>query len=295
MITYKKFTNNLNRVSFVLPALLLIGFFTGYPLVFSIINSFKKYRLNQPDAIRFIGFDNYITVFKDPLFLAALLRSIGLTVVIVGIQLIIGLFIAVILSRSFRGHGIIRSIIVLPIATTPVVVGLTWKFMFMTPSIGIINHLLDKIGISGPIWLADPLWSLIAIIIMDVWNWTPFMVIILLAGILNQPKDIYEAALVDGANNFKVTTKITIPLLKKVMGVILLIRIADSFRMFDQIWMLTEGGPGTSTQTLAVLTYQAAFNYSNLGRASAISMVMLVILITFLIIMLKKIDLLEDS
>jgi len=288
-----KLLKNINKILFIAPALLLIVFLTMYPLVFSIVNSFRKYKLTQLDKVKFIGLDNYINILKDKVFLTALLRSILLTVIIIGIELLFGILIAIILSRSFKGHGIIRSILVLPLAVIPVVVGLTWKFMFL-PEIGVINYILGLMGITGPIWLADPIWSLVAVIIMDVWQWTPFMVIIILAGILSQPKEVYEAALVDGANTVSVTTKITIPLLKKVLGVVLLIRTADVFRTFDQIWMLTQGGPGTSTQTLAVITYQTAFNYSDLGKASAMSMIMLIILVVFVILMLKKVDLLGD-
>lgn len=286
--------NYLNKFVFVLPSIILISGFTLYPLIFAFINSFKRYKLTQPNNIKFIGFENYIEIFKQKEFIEALIRTIGLTMLLVIVELLIGIIIAIVLSDSFKGHGIIRSILILPIAATPVIVGLTWKLMY-DPRVGVINYLLNIIGIKGPLWLAYSNWALLAVIVMDVWQWTPFMVIILLAGILGQPKDLFEAALVDGANRYRVITKITIPLLKKVMGVAILIRASDVFRLFDQIWMLTRGGPGTATETLTVHIYRTGFSYFEIGKASAMSFIMLIIMMIFIIFAIKKINLLEET
>lgn len=276
-----------------MPALLLVIAFTLYPLGFSLLNSFKKFKLTAPNLTKYIGLQNYIDAFKNTEFVEALIRTLALTVIIVTIQLFLGIVFALILSKSFKGHGIVRSILILPLAATPIVVGLTWKLMF-DPRVGVINYILSLIGIDGPIWLANTDTALLGIIIMQVWQWTPFIVVILLAGILGQDKGIHEAALVDGATNMQTIFKITLPLLNRVIGVAVLIRASDAFRLFDQVWMLTKGGPGTSTETLTVSIYRASFNYFDIGRASAYSFIMLIIMMIFFIFTVKRINLLEE-
>jgi multiple sugar transport system permease protein len=290
----KKYKESFGRFLFLLPALLFVVFLTLYPLLFALFNSFRKYKLTQLSDVKFIGFNNYIKILTDRVFLEALVRTISLAAILVILELIIGLFIAIILSKSFRGHGLVRSILVLPIAATPVIVGLTMRLIFDT-RIGVANYLLSLINITGPSWLFDKYWSLVAIIIMDVWQWTPFLVIILLAGILSQPKELNEAAIVDGANTFQVATKVTIPLLKKVMGVGILIRVTDTLNLFDQVWVLTKGGPGTATETTTIHIYKTGFSFFDFGKANAMSFIMLIIMMVFVLVIVKKIDLLGEE
>lgn len=283
-----------SKLVFVLPAMILVLSFTIYPIISLFINSFKRYKLSDLSNIKFIGLENYFQIFKDVVFLQSLLTTISLTIVAVLIELGIGMVIAIILSKSFRGNGVIRSLLVLPIAATPIVVGLTWK-LIIEPRIGVINYFLDKIFGNSPVWLGSQFFSLLTVVSMDVWQWTPFIIIILLAGILGQDKNIYEAALVDGANNFQTATKITIPLLKNVIAIAVLLRATDVFRLFDQVWVLTNGGPGTSTTTLSIYIYKTAFRFFNMGQASAASIIMMLILMVVVIIIIKKIRILEDK
>jgi multiple sugar transport system permease protein len=262
--------------------------------MFTTFNSFKHYKLSAPDKTEFVGFENYIEIFKEKVFVEALIRTIGLTAVVVTIELGLGLIIAIFLSRGFKGHGIIRSLLVLPLAVTPIVNGLNMRLLF-DARVGIVKHLFNVLHITSPdAMLANPAWALGIIVITDVWKYTPFMIIILLAGILGHPKELYEAALVDGANMFQVYTKISIPLLKRVMGVALLIRLTDAFRIFDQVYALTEGGPGTSTETLTIHIYREGFRYLNIGTASTMSLVMSIFLMIFVLFMIKKINLLGE-
>ncbi|MHB8277323.1 MAG: carbohydrate ABC transporter permease [Candidatus Humimicrobiaceae bacterium] len=283
-----------SKLVFVLPAMILVLSFTIYPIISLIINSFKHYKISDPGNIKFIGLENYFQILKDKVFLQSLLTTISLTIVAVLIELGIGMVIAIILSKSFRGNGAIRSLLVLPIAATPIVVGLTWK-LIIEPRIGVLNYFLDKIFGKSPVWLGSQFLSLLTVVSMDVWQWTPFIIIILLAGILGQDKNIYEAALVDGANNFQTATKITIPLLKNVIAIAVLIRATDVFRLFDQVWVLTNGGPGTSTTTLSIYIYKTAFRFFNIGQASSASVIMMIILMTVVIIIIKKVRILEDK
>jgi multiple sugar transport system permease protein len=284
----------LNRFLFILPAVLLIGSIVISSIFFTISNSFKRYKLTAPDEIEFVGFENYGKVFKEKTFVEALIRTIGITIAVVTIELGIGLIIALFLSRRFKGHGILRSLLVLPLAVTPIVNGLNMRLLF-DARIGIVKYFFNALHIPSPdAMLANPTWALGIIIATDVWKFTPFMIIILLAGLLGQEKELYEAALVDGANMFQVYIKIAIPLLKRVMGVALLIRLTDAFRIFDQVYALTEGGPGTSTETLTIHIYREGFRYLNIGTASTMSLVMSIFLMTFVFIMIRRINLLGE-
>jgi len=293
MIT-RKSKLKITKVLFLLPALSIFMGVMVYPLIFALFNSFRKYKLTQLTNVRFVGFDNYVKVLTDHVFLEAILRTVLLAIVLVSVELAIALFLAVILSKTFRGHGLVRSVLVLPIAATPVVVGLTMRLIF-DARIGVTNYLLSLIGISGPMWLFDEFWSLASIVLMDIWQWTPFLVIVLLAGILSQPKELHEVALVDGASSFQITMKITIPLLKRVMGVGVLIRSTDTLNLFDQIWMLTKGGPGTATETTSVHIYKAGFRFFNFGIANAMSWIMFLIMMVVVLVIVKRINLLGDD
>jgi len=286
--------NFFKRLLFILPAVILIGSIVVSSILFTTSNSLRSYKLTAPDKTEFVGFKNYIEVFKEKTFVEALIRTIGLTATVVGLELGIGLVIAIFLSRSFKGHGVVRSLLVLPLAVTPIVNGLNMRLLF-DARIGIVKFIFNILHIPSPdAMLADPTWALGIIVLTDVWKYSPFMIIILLAGILGQSRELYEAALVDGANMFKVYTKITIPLLRRVMGVALLIRLTDAFRIFDQVYALTEGGPGTSTETLTIHIYREGFRYLNIGTASTMSLVMSLFLMTFVLVMIRRINLLGE-
>jgi multiple sugar transport system permease protein len=290
----QKKKNFFQRFLFILPAVLLIGSIVISSILYTTFNSFKHYKLTAPDKTEFVGFENYVEIFKEKVFVEALVRTIGLTAAVVTIELGLGLIIALFLSRSFKGHRIVRSLLILPLAVTPIVNGLNMRLLF-DARVGIVKYMFNVLHIPSPdAMLANPMWALGIIVITDVWKYTPFMIIIMLAGILGQPKAIYEAALVDGANMFQVYTKISIPLLKRVMGVALLIRLTDAFRIFDQVYALTEGGPGTSTETLTIHIYREGFRYLNIGTASTMSLVMSVFLMIFVLIMIRRINLLGE-
>jgi multiple sugar transport system permease protein len=201
-------------------------------------------------------------------------------VVTIGLQLVLGMGIALLLQRQVVAQGLIRTALLLPMMTTPVVVGLIWRFMF-NPTQGIVNYLLGLIGIPGPNWLGGLQTGLLSVMIADIWEWTPFMVLILLAALQTLPQEPYEAAAIDGASTWQTFLHITLPLLRPTIVVAVLLRAIDSFKTFDLVYVMTNGGPGTSTETLSFYTYKWGFKFFQMGYASALSFVMLIMVIIF--------------
>jgi multiple sugar transport system permease protein len=216
-------------------------------------------------------------------------NSVGLTLYQVGVtvigQLILGMMMALLLYRQFKGVKLLRSLYLIPMMTTPIVVGLVWRMLFNT-EMGFINYFLSLINIQGPNWLGDPLYAMPAVIITDWWLSTPFVAIILLAGLQSISQEPYEAARIDGANNFQIFWYITLPLLKPIIWLALLFRIMDAIKRFDTIYVMTAGGPGNSTETLNLHAYFHAFQFLNIGYSSALSslMFMIILLLSFFIL-----------
>jgi multiple sugar transport system permease protein len=196
------------------------------------------------------------------------------------VQLLLGMGIALLLQRQVIARGLLRTALLLPMMTTPVVVGLIWRFMY-NPTQGILNYLLGQVGLPTPNWLGSLQTGFIAVMIADIWEWTPFMVLILLAALQTLPQEPFEAAAIDGASAWQAFLHITLPLLRPTIVVAVLIRAIDSFKTFDLVYVLTNGGPGTSTETLSFYTYKWGFKFFQMGYASALSFVMLIMVIIF--------------
>jgi len=252
---------------FVIPALILLSLVTVYPLVYVFYLSLYR-RLLIFDISRFVGFENYLFLFRDDRFWNALKNTIYFTVTSVSLELLLGLFIAILLNRTFRFKGMMRAIILIPWAIPTVVSAKMWEWMYNT-DFGVLNYLLGmKIN-----WLGSPFWAMNAAIFMDVWKTTPFVTILLMAGLQVIPQEIYRAARVDGAGIFAIFRKITLPLLKPVILVVLLFRTLDAFRVFDAIYVLTGGGPANTTETLSIYAYKVLFQTLQFGYGSALSVV----------------------
>jgi len=193
---------------------------------------------------------------------------------------------ALCLSKKIAGQSIIRTLFLIPLMLVPVVVAMVWKMLYH-PSYGVINYLLSEVSFARINWLADKSVALYSVIITDIWEWTPLMFLILLSGILSLPEDPFEAAEIDGASKTQLFLYITLPLLKSIIAVALLIRVIDAFKLFDIIWVLTQGGPGISTETLSYYTYLKGFKHFDMGYAAALSFVLLGIVILMTTLFLK--------
>lgn len=252
---------------FVLPALLLLAAVTLYPLLYVFYLSLHR-RLLIFDISRFAGLGNYLFLFRDPRFWNALQNTVYFTAVSVTLEVLLGLSIALLLNRAFAAKGFVRAVVLLPWAIPTVVSAKMWEWMY-NGDFGIFNHLLGH-HIN---WLGSPFWAMHAAIAMDVWKTTPFVVILLMAGLQVIPGDLYQAARVDGAGSWDVFRRITLPLLKPVLLVVLIFRTLDAFRIFDAIYVLTGGGPANTTETLSIYAYKVLFQTMQFGYGSALAVV----------------------
>ncbi len=247
------------------PALLaLIGIL--YPFVLGVYYTFTNYTLTEPGDIRWIGLANYIEIFKNIDFW----RAFGLTFVFaasaVTIELALGLGVALLLKDAFPGVRILRSFLIIPMMIPPIVSALMWKVILLPTNQGVLNHILGLAGIRPIAWLGDSSTAMVSLILIDVWIYSPFAVLILLAGLQSIPKEPYEAAQVDGASGWFMFRKLTLPLLTPGILLVTLFRLIDSLKVFDIIYATTKGGPAGSTMTLHIQSYFEAIRWFRMGR-----------------------------
>jgi multiple sugar transport system permease protein len=266
------------HLKFITPAMVTLAAITIVPTVYGIWLSFHRLPRGGVGKAKFIGLVNYINLFKGVLFWDALKVTCAYVFFSVLISLILGFIIASLLNRRIYGKQIILGFFILPVVATPVVSGLVWKFMFNS-DLGIINYFLGLFGIPQINWLASSSTALIAIIIVDLWQWTPFCTFFLLAGLQNLPQETYEAAFIDGANKAQIFWYVTFPQMIPITAVVILFRIMDSFKAFDTIFVMTQGGPGRATQVLNLLAYYTGFRYFNIGKAAALGLLVLVLIV----------------
>jgi len=269
-----------------MPAMLILAGVIIYPLIFSLSKSLTDFNLGMPGEV-FIGLKNYITALNDQAFRESLGVSVLFSLCSTGLGLALGFGAALLLQRDFIGKRLLTILIILPMMVTPVAVGIIWLLMFQ-PDFSIINGLLGLIGINGPIWLQNKWSARIAVIVADVWQWTPFFTLILLGGLLSLPAAVIESAKVDGASGFQLLRYIKVPMMKSLILVVLLIRLIDSFKTFDSIFIMTNGGPGSATEVLSLHIYRSGLPFMNISYASAMSYLFLIILIVTTTLLIRQ-------
>ena len=267
---------------FLLPATLWVLGFTIFPLIYGIRLSMMNVKIGGVDE--FVGLTNFIHFFKD--FRARYSVIITLIFVITGVcvQMVLGLFYAMLFNRPMPARGLLRTIITMPLFATPIAIGFLFFTIFYEEG-GLINGLLH-IGIP---WLSNPYWALVSIIIVDIWQWTPFCFLILLAALQSIPEDYYEAAALETSRPWQVFRHISFPILQPTIILILLLRVTEAFKVFDIPFTLTAGGPGMATQVLSMYAYRVGMRFFNFGYSSAISVLLFIVVMAFLMIMFKRI------
>jgi multiple sugar transport system permease protein len=266
-----------------LPALSTIALVAVFPILWTFWESLHLHDLRMPWLGRpFVGAANYAEAFSDPRFLGALAHTGVFVTAAVTLELGAGLLVALALDRVSRGRGMVRMAVLLPWAIPTVVAALIWRFMFESPA-GLASAALARLGATPPTWFADPLAAWVPLVLADVWKTTPFVALLLLAGLQNIDKALYEAAQVDGAGRWRQFTEITLPLLRPALLVAFLFRAPDAFRVFDVVYVMTGGGPGTATEPVALYTFTTLLQNLRFGFGSALSVIVFVVAFLFVL------------
>ena len=293
---HKKYVRNekLIKLLFLWPSLAILLFLIAYPFVMLIYYSFFNFSFLRPINTKFIGLTNYLLILTDTYTWERFIFTFKYVGLSVSIQFILGILIAWLLQRNFRGKDAVFTVVLMPMMLCPIVVGLLWRYMFNTEW-GIINYFLHNfLGFARIEWLGMEQNSLWATIIANTWMWTPFMVLLASAAFSSVPKYLYEAASVDRAGGWFKFTNITLPLSAPILVLALIFRLMDEMKQFDLIYTLTGGGPGDATQTVSFTLYKTAFQYFYTGEGSAWAFILLIIIIGLSSILIRLLNYLSD-
>jgi len=278
----QNFRENRLAYFYILPSFLVLGFVVLYPFLYNIIISFSNMSLSHFLDWRFVGLEQYRKVFTEPLFYVLFLKTLLWTAVNLFFHVTIGVFLALLLNRPLPGRALFRTLLILPWAVPQYITALTWRGMF-NYEFGAINLIMQQVFNLAPVqWLSDPFWAYTAATLTNIWLGFPFMMVIALGGLQSIPRELYEAADVDGASAWQQFWTITAPLLKPVMVPAITLGVIWTFNNFNVIWLVSDGGkPADSTHILVSFVYRQVFNYYRYGYAAALSLVIFAILLAF--------------
>jgi multiple sugar transport system permease protein len=277
-------------VLFLAPAIIFLLFTSVYPLLYSLWLSLHSWNMTIPNSQPvWIGTRNYERLWDSPDFWNSVRVTLIFVFFAVLIEFILGMALALLATSRIRAMGLIRTAMLFPLMLAPVVAGVLWRTLFHS-NYGVINYGLQKIGLPAQEWLGSPSQALPAVITVEIWQNLPVVTFVLAAGIQSLPVDLYKAAQVDGASSWQIFRRITLPLLKPVILVILLLRIMDAFKVFDIVFTMTYGGPGQTTELLSMLIYKTGFRFFQIGQASAMSWVFLVAILMISLVFIWRMD-----
>ncbi|WP_299649329.1 carbohydrate ABC transporter permease [uncultured Tateyamaria sp.] len=275
--------NRMTPYMFMAPAAVIMAIALLYPLGYMVWGSFRDWNPSQSiGEAEFVGLKNYIFLWSDPNFHESLGVTLRFAFFVVSIEMVLGVGLALLLDRDIRGMSVLRTMFILPMMIAPVVVGLMWRYMYH-PTIGTFNRFLESIGLPKVDWLGD--YALTSIIIADIWQWTPFIFILSLAALQSLPRSALEAARIDGATPWQQIIHIKLPLMMPVLIVTGLLRLIDAFKVLEVILVMTNGGPGLSTEILALRISRTATEFRELGVAAAMSNYLLILLLLLTVAM----------
>jgi len=266
---------------FILPQIIGMFCFILGPMVASLVISFSRWNLVDP--LQWVGFENFRIQFRDPLFWKVVLNTAYYSFVCVPLGIVISLGLALVLNQKIKGVTWYRSVYFIPVVTPMVAVALVWSWLY-NPDFGAINTVLNYVGIKGPKWLSDTTWAMPSVIIMSIWKSLGFNMVILLAGLQDVPKQLYEAAGLDGADRWHKFKNITLPMLSPAIFFVMIMSVISSFQVFSQIYIMTEGGPANSTNVIVLHIYNLAFKYWKMGEGCVVGWVLFSIVLSFTLI-----------
>jgi multiple sugar transport system permease protein len=270
------FTERNLRVLFPLPAIVFVGLLMIFPVLYTLMLSFTNWNLTSGSPPSFAGLNSYARVLAEPRFLNALARTFFFTFFAVVIEGFLGVAVALILNRAFVGKGVAKTLLLLPLVATPVAVGIVFN-LFFDPTIGLVNFVLQTFGLPQGLWVSSANSVLPALIIVDVWQWTPMITLIVLAGLAGLSEEPVEAARVDGASEWQILKYVTIPMVMPVILTALILRLIDALKTFDIIFAMTGGGPGYASETLNIMGFKYSFEYFRMGQSSVILVVLFIV------------------
>jgi multiple sugar transport system permease protein len=273
-----------NYWGFAIPAGVVVASVVVFPWLFTLYTSVLAYQPGSPPA--FIGLGNFAALFSDPEFGWSLLRTLYFTVLSVAASLILGVFAALCFEQRFALRGVARSIFILPMMATPVAIALVWAMMF-NPQYGVLNYLLSCIGLPPSQWVTSAGSVIPTLAMVETWQWTPLVMLIVLGGLASLPAEPYEAAALDGASAWQVFRHVTLPLILPFIIVAALLRSIEALKAFDLIYVITQGGPGNASETLNIFLYQNAFVFYHIGYASAVVLVFFAVVVAICLMWLQ--------
>ncbi|MBN8532797.1 MAG: sugar ABC transporter permease [Rhizobiales bacterium] len=270
--------NRLTPYLFLAPAAIVLVVALIYPIGYVIYASFLDWNPSQRiGEAAYVGLKNYMKLLGDAAFRESLWVTLKFAAVVVTAEMIIGVGLALLLDRNIRGMSLLRTLFILPMMVAPIVVGLMWRYMYH-PTIGIFNRTLTSMGFEAVPWLSDSDWAFAAVVIADIWQWTPFIFILSLAALQSLPRSALEAARIDGASQWQTILYIKLPLMLPVLIVTMLLRLIDAFKVLEVILVMTNGGPGLATEILSLRINRTASEFRALGEAAAMSNILLLVL-----------------
>ncbi|MBM7047139.1 carbohydrate ABC transporter permease [Rhizobium lusitanum] len=276
-----------NYWPFVVPALIVIAAVIVFPWVFTLWMSVNKWTLGQSQS--FIGLDNYVRLATDLRFWESLWHTVLYTVLSVVAPLIFGTLAALIFDTNFPLRGFLRGVFVMPMMATPVAVALVWTMMFH-PQLGVLNYMLSLVGIGPQEWIYNQVSVIPSLVLVEVWQWTPLVMLIVLGGLASVPREPYESAEIDGANVWQKFRYLTLPMIAPFLMIAVIIRGIDAIKSFDIIYAMTQGGPGTASETINIYLYNTAFAYYDIGYGSAMAVVFFIVIValSFMLLMMRQ-------
>ncbi|MDA8426795.1 MAG: sugar ABC transporter permease [Treponema sp.] len=266
------------RWVFPLPAVIAILVLVVGPVLTNLLFSLQSRSWGIFPVPHFIGFGNYLSAFKDSRFWSAVGEMLYFTAIAVPVETLLGLAVALLLNQDFFLKGVVRSLVLLPMIATPVAVALIWGLM-MNPELGVLNYFLQLLGLPRILWDTSPTLVIPSVALVDVWEWTPFMALIMLAALQSLSQEQLEAATIDGANWWQRLVRIIIPMIRPAIVVAVILRTIDALKTFDIIYVMTQGGPGTASETLNIYAFKSSFLYLRIGYAASLLVVLAVIVL----------------
>ncbi len=285
MIQQGFFEKNL-RYLFPLPAVIFVVVLMVFPVGYTFFLSFTDWSLTSGRPLSVVALKSYLQVLQEPRFLEALGRTFYFTFGSVIVEMVLGTVLALALNRTFKGKGVVKTLLLLPLVATPVAIGIVWN-LFYDPTIGILNYVLSVLKLPQSGWVSDAKTVMPSLIIVDIWQWTPMITIIVLAGLAGLSSEPYESAMVDGANARQVLFRITLPMLMPTILTAVILRAIDALKTYDIIYAMTGGGPGYASENLNVLAFKYSFEYFRMGQSAVMLVFLFLIVLLFSLVVMR--------